>query len=385
MYIERREGRATVFVGEARQLKKKRRFKTERDARDYEAFCKLMGREPPTIDDRQESTGAPTFAQVTEQAKKAGGPKGKWKSQRDPTLMQRLDYCVSVIGTYEIQRVTRAVLKKITESLDNRPASPGKSGVRGHDATRACLSNATKNRYLSAASAVMTYAVNEEIIEHAPAVPWLNEKDERRHRDILKLGQDEVILRLMEDAGARPEALCVDMLIQTGLRSGELQKLQPDQLQVEQVEAEDGTPVLVGVVYLRRGQTKNNTARRVFFSADLAKQIKAMIVTGTLPKADKLLDAFKLACKRAGYTGNLVIHSLRHTRNTRLRKAGVSAKLRKEMIGHVSDEANEIYDHVDDADQLEAVKLVENYAGRGTKKGPEAAVQVIDFAKRGAG
>jgi hypothetical protein len=67
------------FVGEAPKLGKKRRFKTMRDAEDYETFCKLMGREPPTIEDgqHQSSTGAPTFAQVTEMAKAKGGPKGK--------------------------------------------------------------------------------------------------------------------------------------------------------------------------------------------------------------------------------------------------------------------------------------------------------------------
>jgi site-specific recombinase XerD len=93
-----------------------------------------------------------------------------------------------------------------------------------------------------------------------------------------------------------------------------------------------------------------------------------MIATGSLPKADKLLSTFKDACERAGYTGNLVVHSLRHARNTRLRKAGVSKKIRKEMLGHISDEANEIYDHVDLEDQLEAVKGWRNMRGNGSRR-----------------
>jgi site-specific recombinase XerD len=83
------------------------------------------------------------------------------------------------------------------------------------------------------------------------------------------------------------------------------------------------------------------------FSADLALKIKAYIVAGSLPDGYQLLRHFKSACGRAGYTGNLVIHSLRHTRNTRLRKAGIDIKIRKDMLGHMSDEANHIYDHVD--------------------------------------
>jgi hypothetical protein len=105
-YADKREGKLTgSFVGEAPKLGKKRRFKTLQDAKDYETFCKLMGREPPTIDEGMDSTGAPTFAQVVEMAKKAGGPDGKWKAGRDRSLMQRLDYCVGIIGPYEIQRV----------------------------------------------------------------------------------------------------------------------------------------------------------------------------------------------------------------------------------------------------------------------------------------
>jgi integrase len=96
---------------------------------------------------------------------------------------------------------------------------------------------------------------------------------------------------------------------------------------------------------LHKGQTKNNTHRLSIFSADLALKIKAYIVAESLPDGFQLLRHFKSACGRAGYTGNLVIHSLRHTRNTRLRKAGIDIKIRKDMLGHMSDAANDIYDH----------------------------------------
>jgi integrase len=384
-YPDKRSGKGTgSFVGEWPKGKKKRRFKTLQDAKDYETFCKLMGREPPLYTDEGnplKADGELTFLQVTEKAKAAGGPKGKWK-KTDTDLMQRLAYCCERIGSYGITRVNRGVLKSITDSLDKRP----KSAARGADASRrGLLSNARKNRYLTAASGVMQWALQEELIEAKPSVPWLNEKDDRKHRDILLLGQDEVVLGIIEGDGNRVEALCIDMLIQTGLRQGELQALEPDQITIEQVEDDEGTPVPVGVVHLRRGQTKNNTSRPVIFSADLAKQIKAIIATNSLPKADRLLDVFKDACNRAGYTGNLVVHSLRHTRNTRLRKAGVSKKIRKEMLGHLSDEANEIYDHVDLQDQLEAVKKVQDHAGKRLRKATQGGPQVLDFPKSGAG
>lgn len=370
-YADKRDGKLTgSWVGEAPKLHKKRRFKTKQDAKDYETFCRLMGREPPTVDDGMERTGAPTFAEVAKRAKDAGGPSGKWLKQRDHSLMQRIDYCVGIIGPYEIQRVDRAVLKKITDSLD-RAKAPGKTHR---------LSAATKNRYLAAAGTVLTFAHYEGLIPARPVVPLLNEKDERKERDILQLGQDEVVLKLMRDAGDTVEALCVQVLIETGLRSGELLKLSPEQITVEELEYEDGTPVHVGVLRLHKGQTKNNTFRPVIFSSELAIQIRAIIAVGKMPKADKLLDTFKSACESAGYTGNLVIHSLRHTRNTRLRKAGVGKQIRKEMIGHISDEANAIYDHVDLSDQLEAVKKVQEYAGKRLKKEPSNVVHISKSA-----
>lgn len=368
-YADKKGGKLTgSFVGEAPKLGKKRRFKTLRDAQDYETFCKLMGREPPTIDEGTTSTGAPTFAQVAQMAKDAGGPKGKWKAGRDRSLMQRIDYCVGVIGSYEIQRVDLDVLDKITATLD-RAKAPGKSHR---------LTNATKNRYLAAAGTVLSYAYRRRLIPQRPIIPLLPVTE--KHRDILEPGQDAVVLKLMREAGHTLEALCVEVLIETGMRQGELQALAPDQIVVE--ENEEGS---FGAVNLRAEQTKNNTARRVLFSADLARQIKAVVAAGTLPKGDKVLSTFKSAVEHAGIKGNLVIHSLRHTRNTRLRKAGVEKKVRMKLLGHKSELVSDRYDHVDDADQLEAVLKVRLNAGKSANPGEALPSQVLDFPRRGAG
>lgn len=348
-YADKKDGKATgSFVGEWSKGKKKRRFKTMQEAKDYEAFTKLFGREPPSIEDGGPSLGELSYRDVAKLAKAAGGPSGKWKAERDPSLMQRIDFGVGVIGDLGISRVDRAALARI----------------RDHASIRA-KSNATRNRYMMAAHAVLSYAENEGIIPHAPKTPTLDEEVTRKHRDILKVGQDEQVLAAMEAAGHRVEAMCVDALIQTGLRSGELtKKLTPEQIKIEQVPDEEGTAVLVGVIQLHRGQTKNNKGRIVILSAELAKNIRALLATGSMPNSDRLLDTFKLACESAGITGNLVIHSLRHTRNTRLRKAGIDKKIRKELLGHMSDEANEIYDHTDLADLLAVEKKVREYAGK---------------------
>lgn len=378
-YADKRDGKATgSFVGEAPKLGKKRRFKLMRDAQDYEAFCKMFGREPPTIEDAANPTGAPTFAEVAEKCKRAGGPNGKWKLERDHSLAQRLQYCIDKLGTYEIQRVTRTVLREqILGTLDKRPKAPGQRRYEG------TLSNATKNRYLSVAHAVLTYAHNEEILqEHPPSAPFLDEDETKKARDILQVEQDEVVLKLMREAGELVEAMCVDALIQTGLRRGELtEKLRPDQITIEQVERKDGTVVLVGVIRLHKGQTKNNTARTVILSADLAKQIRALIATEQMPTGARVLTCFKRAVKRAGYTGNIVVHSLRHARATRLRKAGIDKDIRMKLLGHMDENVHAEYQHDDLEDHLEVVEKVEDYAGKRLQRVAKRSTQVLDFAQ----
>jgi integrase len=353
-YADKKNGKATgSFVGEWPKGKnnpgpaKKRRFKTMQEAKDYEAFTKLFGREPPAIEDGGPSAGELSYREVVVLAKAAGGPKGKWKAERDPSLMQRIDFGVGVIGDLGISRVDRAALAQI----------------RDHAVIRA-RSNATRNRYMMAAHAVLSYAENEGLITAAPKSPMLDETTTRKYRDILSYGQDEIIIAQMAADGHEREAKCVDILIQTGLRSGELKKLKPEQITIENIRDEEGTEHECGVVRLGVGQTKNNKMRVAIFDAALAKYLKALAATDSVPDGYRLLDTFKLACERAGITGNIVIHSLRHTRGTRLRKAGVSDKLRQQMLGHISKEASEIYNHLDLTDQLEAVKKVQEYAGK---------------------
>jgi integrase len=347
-YADKRDGKLTgAWVGQWRAKGKKRRFKTKQAAEDYETFTRMMGREPPTIDDGQEATGAPTFAEVAEKCKADGGPRGLWKRERDCSIIQRVDFAVSVIGTYEVQNVTRAVLKKISE-----------------DPRLSKRTNATRNRYLNAAGAVLTWAYRNDMITTRPEAPLLDEKTYRRERDVLPYGSEDVVLRLMREAGHGVEALCCEVLAETGLRMGELLKLSADQVAVGSYENEDGTESPVGVITLRKEQTKTNRSRMVIFPAELASQIKAVIATGSLPNKDRLARTFKSAVKRAGLSGNIVVHSLRHTRNTRLQKAGVEQKVRMGMLGHSSPVVNDMYTHLDLADQLEAVKKLREHAGQ---------------------
>lgn len=368
-YADKRDGKLTgSFVGEAPKLGKKRRFKTLRDAKDYETFCKLLGREPPTVTEDggpARADGELTFAAVAAMCKDAGGPEGHWHSGRDKSVIQRLEHCVAVIGHYGITRVSRAVLEQISADLRKRPARCA-LGEKRHG-----LSNATINRYLNAASAVLTYAELHNLITARPKAPLLPENS--RERAILPtIGEEDVILKLMREAGHAAEALCVEVLIETGLREGELLGLKPHQITFET----DREGTVNGWISLYNDETKGKAARRLTLPEAMARQIKAIVASGSLPTACHLLRRFKSAAKRAGYPDNLVIHSLRHTRNTRMRKEGIDIDLRMQLLGHKSIKTSQRYDHINDDDQLEAAKKVRRRAGME----PETS-EVVPFRK----
>jgi integrase len=250
------------------------------------------------------------------------------------------------------------------------------------------IKDSTKNRYLTVMSAVLHCCEIKKWIPVKPTVRLYRETNALR-AILANEAQDEVILRLIREAGHPVAAKCVEFLVETGLRRGELcghgrrnkKPLQPSQITIE---PDDETGEENGWVTLGGGlegieQTKNNTSRRVYVRAALAKEMKAILLSGHLPTGDQLLDIFKSARDRAGYPSNLVIHSLRHTRNTRLSKVEPDIKNRMQILGQKTVSTNLRYTHVFDKDQLAVAKKLEKRAGDLLEK---TSAQVLDFAKK---
>jgi integrase len=377
-YAEKRDGKLTgVWIGEVYRKPKtfRRRFKTKKDAEGYELYVKLTGEEPPTLENTQ-STGAPTFAEAVEMAKAMKGPRGVWDLTNDESLCQRLDFVRQHLGPYEVTQMGEETTDVLKGKLDkirkgNKP-----------------IKDSTKNRYLTVMSAVLHCCEIKKWIPVKPTVRLYRETNALR-AILANEAQDEVILRLIREAGHPVAAKCVEFLVETGLRRGELcghgrrnkKPLQPSQITIE---PDDETGEENGWVTLGGGlegieQTKNNTSRRVYVRAALAKEMKAILLSGHLPTGDQLLDIFKSARDRAGYPSNLVIHSLRHTRNTRLSKVEPDIKNRMQILGQKTVSTNLRYTHVFDKDQLAVAKKLEKRAGDRAQK---ASAQVLDFAKK---
>jgi hypothetical protein len=130
-----------------------------------------------------------------------------------------------------------------------------------------------------------------------PETPLL-EEDENLRDIIRSYDQEEAVLSVMEANGDHIEALCVRVLVESGLRSGELTKrVQPAQITIE-TDAEQNE---VGRISLRGKQTKGKEHRSVTIPANLAREVRAVIASGKMPSGAHLLNMFKKARDYCGY------------------------------------------------------------------------------------
>lgn len=368
-YAEKREGKLTgKWLGQVYKNGRtfRRTFERKKDAEGYELYVKLTGEEPPTI---APSTGAPTMAEAVEMAKAMKGPRGVW-DPRDRTLAQHLETITAVLGPVEVTQMGEAEFDRFKAKLDKQRA-PGKAHLH--------IKDSTKNRYLTTLSAVLHCCEIKGWIKAKPTVRLYREANAQRA--ILRSeDQDAVILRLMREAGATVEAQCVEFLVATGLRRGELcgnarkAPLQSHQITIE-TDSEGNENGWVNLGGADGAQLKTNDSRRVLVDAGLAREMRALIAAGKVPDGDKLLKAFKAAVKAAGFPSSLVIHSLRHTRNTRLAGQNMPVEIRMGVLGHKTVKTNMIYLRASDADQLKVAKKAERTAGSSTSTG-----EVVPFS-----
>lgn len=345
-YAEKRSGVLTgQWLGEVRTKieRFKRSFQTKKEAEAYEAYVGVMGVEPPTVlEGKQIATTGRSFREIAARCKAAGGPRGVWGNGRDHSTLQRLEHVVGIIGAYDIEDVTRGLIReKVVADLKKRPKP-------GNDKTK-LLKQGTINRYVSAASAVLTWAVNEDVMRHKPQLEFKKERD-KTPRAVVDFKVEDGAVAWLEGEGLHVHAVCVRWLVVTGMRTGELWKLAPEQIANDHV-------------LLKSEQTKGDRPRLVYVPADLCREMRAIVASKLLPDRTQLLRKFQKAAIAAGSESHVVLHGLRHTRNTRMRKAGVSQSVRKEILGHTSDQVNDGYDHIDLDDQRAAAAAVEQLRG----------------------
>ena len=332
VYPERRKGKLTgKWLAEPGVANAQRRktFDTHGEAQGWHDTIKLTGQAPAA----KALTKSNTLGEVCDAAKLV-----LWKSGKDPSAIQRLDACVAFLKPdTAIEEVTTTQLDKLVTHLEKRG---GKSG--------GAMSPSTINRYLSALSAVFTFAVPRKLVLVAPELPWQKAVSGRIHwyTDAM----EATVCTYLETRKWRDESLCVRVLGATGMRLGELMNLAPADIGDEWIN-------------LYADNTKTALARTVPIAHSLAVPLRLMVSKKRLPKPDLLRTRVKAACKSAGYSAGLCLHSFRHSTATRLVKKGVNLAIVKKFLGHKALTTTLKYTHVEDADLQAASKLLTPHVG----------------------
>jgi integrase len=329
-YAEKRDGKLSGFwYGEvlikATSERFRRRFETKREAVGYEAYVKATGFEPPNLKDAKVGM---TFADAAAATRASNST---WKRGRDQAGQQRLDWVIGRIGPMSVANVTTSVLDGLVRDLEKRPAKG-----RAKDST---MAPGTINRYLSAASAVLTFARARD--PHLPscAVPWKKEAGHRLHWYTVE--QEEALVRWLTAGGYLPEALAIRVLCATGLRWGEFLSVEAYSCQGE---------------WIKLDKTKTDTPRDVPIDAQLCSEFCAMIRAEARPNYVQMGRHLKLAVKACGYSPKLGIHNMRHTTATRLIKNGAPLPIVQRFLGHKDIKTTMKYVHVEADDLMSAMK-----------------------------
>lgn len=348
---ERKDGKLTgAWIARVRRNGTKlfkRWFPTLVEAEEYERYVRLNGKEPQAyLDTGVMGAKGRTFKDVARACEAAGGPnKAAWKRGRDRTLPGRIEYLITQIGDYNIEDVTRTVWReRIVAPLEKHGRKKG-----------------TVNRYTAVLSAILHWARKEEITDRNPAFDFFTEHDKVERTPLPSFEVEDRICDWLTANGRPIDAAVVRFLVWTGLRKGELYKLRPEQIKDDHLT-------------LEKAQTKTNRPRSVYVLPHLAREMRAIVAARALPSSTQLAIWFERAAKVADHSNHFVIHSLRHTIRTRMRKAGVNEHVIRKMLGHSDRDASEGYDHIDLDDQRKAVEMVVQSRGPIASEGANIVV-----------
>jgi integrase/recombinase XerC len=217
-------------------------------------------------------------------------------------------------------------------------------------------SGVTRANRLAAIRELFRFLARRGVIRASPASDISTPKRERRGRVWLR--PDEYT-KLLSAAGGSPRDFCIlQLLLQTGVRVGELCALD-----VEDVD-------LTGKL-LRVRSGKGQQARDIPLEKKAIRALKSWLqLRGVAPltaalftnrygqrlsdrSVRELLTTYREA---AGITKKVSPHSLRHTFASYKAKAGVPLPMLQDMLGHAKLSTTQIYTHVD---RLDAHKVME--------------------------
>lgn len=238
--------------------------------------------------------------------------------------LQRLATCISIIGPNKpIEEVRYGELERLVESLRVKKTFYGKH-----------YTNKTINRYLSCMSKALRWAHKHDLIAGMPQIPRQKELEGR----IAYLREHEIpkFVEWIRDNERPTTALCLETLMITGMRVGELLSLDPEQVE----EDHEGNFFII----LESDKTKTKRSRVMPIPEDLATPLIQMLHE-KLPNYELLRQACHRASLALKLHDMITPHILRHTCATILTAQGVPSLVVADLLGHSNLSTTRRYTH----------------------------------------
>lgn len=218
-------------------------------------------------------------------------------------------------------------------------------------------SDATINHKLSALSKVMKIAVSYGGMAAMPTMPKLRKERVGRIRQVTE-AEEHMLLQCFEVYGDSEMGDAVAVLIDTGMRRGELLNLRP-----QDVDSKTGVLVIAGTD--GKG-TKNGEIR----SVPMTKRVRQIMYKRKLGARcfnltePHMRHAWDRARAHMGLVEDedFVLHALRHTCCSRLVRKGVPLPVVQKWMGHKNIQTTMRYAHLMPTDLMSAVTALEGDA-----------------------
>lgn len=219
-------------------------------------------------------------------------------------------------------------------------------------------SDSTINRKRSALSKLMRVAVEYGGLAAMPSLPRQRKEPVGRIRQI-STGEEAELLTRLEHMGKHEIAAAVIVLIDTGMRCGELWNVRPVDVDLKNK---------VVMVYGTEGKgTKNGKIRSVPLTKRVSDILRQRMTGRVCFDIDKSEMRRAWDSVRSGMglmeDKNFTPHVCRHTTASRLVKAGVSLPVVQQWLGHSNIATTMRYAHLYPSDLMNAAAALERMNG----------------------
>ena len=226
------------------------------------------------------------------------------------------------------------------------------AGLREGDPEHPALTVASAGRALVAVRGLHRFAVREGISPTDPARDVRPPTPDQRLPKAIDLQQVERLIVAAGEPGtgmAPRDSALVELLYGTGARVSEIVGLDVDDLQrdagVVTLEGKGGRQrvVPVGSYALRAVQAYLVRTRPALAAAGRGSPALMLNARGGRLSRQSAWTVLRQAAQRAGLTGSLSPHTLRHSFATHLLDGGADVRVVQELLGHASVTTTQIY------------------------------------------